>query len=157
MIEVRRDDPTSPALAALLALHVVGARAHTPPENAHVLDADELADAAITFWSAWLDGDLAGMAALRELEPDHGELKSMRTAPAALRCGVARTLLAHVVAEARRRGYARLSLETGTSAYFQPAVALYLRHGFVDCGPFGGYAASAENRFLTRPVGTGQL
>ena len=153
MIEIRRDDPASPALAALLALHVAGARAHTPPENAHVLDAGGLADPAITFWSAWLDGDLAGMAALRELAPDHGELKSMRTAPAALRRGVARALLAHVVAQARSRGYARLSLETGTAPAFDAANRLYEATDFVDCPVFADYPVSTHNRFMTLDLG----
>ena len=148
-VVIRRDDPTSPALAHLLALHVAFGRAHTPAENAHVLEPAALAADAIVFWTAWDHDALAGMAALRELGPDHGELKSMRTAPGHLRKGVARALLDHVVATARARGYARISLETGTAAPFAPANALYERAGFADCAAFGGYPASPHNRFMT--------
>ena len=104
---------------------------------------------AVTFWTAWRDGALAGMVALRELALDHGELKSIRTAPDHLRQGVARALLDHVIATARARGYVRISLETGTAATFAPANALYERAGFADCDAFGGYPASPHNRFLT--------
>lgn len=151
-IVIKKDDPTSPALAALLALHVAFGRAHTPPENAHVLDPAALATDAITFWTAWDHAALAGMAALRELAPDHGELKSMRTAPGHLRKGVARALLTHVITVARTRGYTRLSLETGTATPFAPANALYERVGFGDCDAFGGYPASPHNRFMTMPL-----
>ena len=148
-MEIRQDDPTSPALAALIALHVAFGRAHTPAENAHVLDPAGLAAERVTFWTAWDGEALAGMAALRELAADHAELKSMRTAPGHLRRGVARALLDHLVAVARARGYARLSLETGTAPPFTPANALYEAHGFTDCAAFGGYPASPHNRFMS--------
>lgn len=148
-IVIRQDDPTSPALGELLALHVAFGRAHTPRENAHVLEPAALAAEAVTFWTAWDDDALAGMAALRELATDQGELKSMRTAPGHARKGVGRALLAHVVATARTRGYTRISLETGTAPPFAPANALYERAGFVDCEAFGGYPASPHNRFMT--------
>lgn len=143
------DDPLRPDVSALIALHTSEARASTPQDNAHALDAAALVDPAVTFFTA-RDGDaLLGMAALRELAPDHAELKSMRTAPDALRRGVARTLLTHLLAEARARGYARLSLETGTAPMFGPANALYEAAGFIDGAPFGGYLASTHNRFMT--------
>lgn len=133
----------------LLRLHRGESLGSTPRENAHALDLDGLRRPDVTFFSA-RDGDmLLGMAALRELAPDHAELKSMRTAPAALRRGVGRALLDHLVGVARARGYARLSLETGTAPMFDPANRLYERAGFVDGEPFGGYPASAHNRFMT--------
>ena len=148
MLVIRPDDPASPPVAALLAEHVAFGRAHSPPENAHVLDAGGLAASAVTFFTAW-DGDaLAGMAALKQLDAAHGELKSMRTASTHLRRGVARALLAYVATEARRRGYGRLSLETGTAAAFAPASALYEAFGFVDGPVFGGYPPSAHTRFM---------
>ena len=148
MLMIRPDDPGSFAVSALLAEHVAFGRAHTPAENAHVLDAGGLDASAISFFTAW-DGDaLAGMAALRELDPVSGEVKSMRTAAAHLRRGVARALLDHLVAEARRRGYRRLCLETGTAAAFAPANALYEAFGFVDGPVIGGYPPSAHNRFM---------
>ena len=148
-MEIRETDPTAPEVAELLALHVAFGRAHTPAENAHVLDSGGLTAPGITFWTAWDDGALAGFVALNELDPAHGELKSMRTAPDHLRRGVARALLHHVIAIAHARGYSRLSLETGTPPPFAPANALYEATGFVDGPVFGGYPASPHNRFMT--------
>lgn len=147
-MEIREDDPTSPALAGLLAEHVAFSRAHTPAENAHVLEPDALRDEAITFWTAWEGEMLLGMVALKQLDAGHGEIKSMRTATAALRRGVARALLDHLIATARARGYARLSLETGTAPPFAPANRLYEAAGFRDCAAFGTYPASPHNRFM---------
>nr|WP_277613588.1 GNAT family N-acetyltransferase [Neoroseomonas marina] len=103
----------------------------------------------IRFFTAWDGDEVLATGALKRMAPDHGEVKSMHTAEAARRRGVGRAMLRHLVEEARRAGMTRVSLETGTSAYFQPAVAMYLAEGFTPCGPFGDYAASAENRFLT--------
>ena len=137
-----------PQVEALLALHRAEAHAATPRENAHAMDSTGLAAADIAFFSCW-DGDtLAGVCAVRDFGDGTGELKSMRTAPAFLRRGVARRLLDHVVAEARARGWTRLHLETGTAAMFAPANALYEACGFADGPVFGGYPASAHNRFM---------
>jgi putative acetyltransferase len=147
-MEIREDDPANPAVATLLAEHVAFGRAHSPPENAHVMDADGLAADAITFWTAW-DGDaLLGMVALKRLAADEGEVKSMRTATAALRRGVARALLDRLIGEARARGYTRLRLETGTAPAFAPANRLYEAARFIDGPVFGGYPASPHNRFM---------
>ena len=151
MIAIRRDDPLSPAVTELMALHLAASRAETPAENAHALDASGLADSAITFWTAWDGETLAGFVALKQLDPTHGEVKSMRTAPAALRRGVARQLLAEVIAEARARGYRRISLETGTAPSYAPANALYEAAGFQDGPVFGGYPPSPHNRVMTMP------
>lgn len=148
-VEIGEDDPTAPALAALMAEHVAFGRAHTPPGNAHVLEPAALSVDAITFWTARDGPTLLGMVALKELDARHGEVKSMRTVAAALRRGVARALLGHLIAVARARGYTRLSLETGTAAPFAPANRLYETFGFVDCAAFGGYPASPHNRFMT--------
>ena len=133
----------------LLRLHRDEALGSTPRENAHALDLDGLRAADVTFFTAW-DGDvLLGMAALRDVGPGHLELKSMRTVPGALRRGVGRALLAHLVGEARERGATRLSLETGTAPMFEAANRLYEAAGFVDGPTFGGYPASPHNRFMT--------
>ena len=148
-MDIRQGGLDHPDVQALLALHRAESLGSTPRENAHALDLDGLRQPTITFWTAW-DGDtLLGMAALRELSPDHGDIKSMRTAPAALRRGVGRALLDHLIATARARGYTRLSLETGNAAMFGPANAMYEKAGFIDCAAFGGYPESAHNRFMT--------
>lgn len=142
-------DPADPAVEALVRLHLEGMHASTPPEFAFALGASGLAAPDITLVGAWFGDELAGLGALRELDPAHGELKSMRTAPALTRKGVGQAILDHLLGLARERGYARVSLETGTADEFTAAIALYERSGFTPTGPFGDYAASDHNRFLT--------
>lgn len=149
MIEIRAGGLGNARVEALIRYHRDEARATTPSCNAHSLDSSGLGDPSVSFFSAW-DGDtLLGIGAIKQLDADHAELKSMRTAPDQLRRGVARAMLGHLIALARERGYARVSLETGTAAMFTPANAMYEAAGFVDCPPFGGYPASAHNRFMT--------
>lgn len=143
------DDPRRPDVLALLEEHLADMYATSPAESVHALDPDALDRPEIAFWSA-RDGDvLLGCAALKRLCADHAEIKSMRTATAARRRGVAGRLLDHVLAEARERGHGRVSLETGTEDYFAAARALYLSRGFVECGPFAGYSLDPNSVFLT--------
>jgi len=134
---------------ALIRHHRDEARATTPACNAHSLDSHGLAAPGVRFFSAWEGDTLLGIGALKAIDDAHAELKSMRTAPEHLRKGVARAMLDHLIATARAGGFARLSLETGTAAMFAPAIAMYARYGFEDCAAFGGYPASAHNRFMT--------
>ena len=122
---------------------------HSPPESVHALDLAALRKPDITFWCAWQDAALLGCGALKELDPFHGEIKSMRTASAHLRKGVATRLLAHILDEARRRSYRRLSLETGSMQAFTPARSLYTRLGFRPCGPFAAYVEDPHSVFMT--------
>lgn len=145
-------DLDSPDVLGLLALHFQSMNAASPPEYCHVLPSDGLRDPAITFWSLRDEGQLLGFGALKEIEPGHGEVKSMRTAPEALGRGVGGAMLAHIVEQARSRGYHRLSLETGSTQEFAAALRLYERDGFVPCGPFGGYPTSDFTRFFTREL-----
>jgi putative acetyltransferase len=124
----------------------------TPVKSRHALNLDQLRQPEITFWSAWIGGELAGCAALKQLDATHGEVKSMRTAKAHLRKGVASALLEHIITEAKRRGYRRLSLETGAMAYFEPAHALYRKFGFNSCGPFKGYVADPNSVFMMQEL-----
>jgi putative acetyltransferase len=137
---------------ALLAYHFEQMRSTSPPEACHVLPIDGLRDPAVTFWYARDGGELVGVGALKELASDHGEIKSMRTAPAALGGGVGRALLNHIMAEARSRGYQRLSLETGSTEPFAAALRLYASEGFEPCGPFGDYEDTPFTRFFTREL-----
>ena len=146
------DDLSGEPTRALIARHLAGMRASSPPESVHALDVTALLKPEITFWSVWAKGDLLGCGALKELSPVHGEVKSMRTASAHRRRGVARTMLEHIIAEARKRSYARLSLETGSMAAFEPARRLYESFGFEYCGPFEGYARDPNSVFLTRTL-----
>ena len=133
---------------ALVALHQRKAREATAEGFAFALDLSGLRVPEIRFFSAWEGAALLGVGALKRIAPDHGEVKSMHTAEAARRRGVGAAMLRHIVDEARAAGMTRVSLETGTSAYFLAAVAMYLAAGFEPCGPFGDYAPSSENRFL---------
>ncbi|WP_066649150.1 MULTISPECIES: GNAT family N-acetyltransferase [Sphingomonas] len=143
------DDLTGDAIRALMTFHVQAAHANTPAAHAFALGVEALRAPGITLWSLWEAGALLGCAALKDLGQGEGELKSMRTAPDQLRRGVAAALLDHAIAEARRRGWHRLNLETGTDASFAPAWALYRRFGFSDCGPYADYVESDHNRFMT--------
>jgi putative acetyltransferase len=143
------DDPRRDDIRALLEAHLGFARAMTPPEDVHALDLEGLLDPAITFYGVRLDGELLGVGAIKELDPEHAELKSMHTAAAARRRGVARALVEHLVAVARHRGARRVSIETGTGEAFVPARSLYASAGFVPCGPFADYDATENNTFMT--------
>jgi len=147
--EIREDDLSGPEIAALLRAHLDHAARHSPPESIHALDLDRLRAPEITFWSAWSDGELLGCGALKELAPDHGEIKSMHTALAHRGKGVAARLLAHMLEEAKARPYRRVSLETGTMEGFAPARALYARFGFRVCPPFAQYREDSHSVCMT--------
>ena len=146
---IRLDDLTGDEIATLLAEHVSDMQVHSPPESVHVLDLEALKGPEITFWSAWSGDELAGCGDLKQLGPDHGEIKSMRTSLNFRGRGIARAMLAHIIDEARLRGYRRLSLETGSMAAFEPARRLYATHGFMECGPFGDYVLDPYSTFMT--------
>ncbi|NOT43324.1 MAG: GNAT family N-acetyltransferase [Acidobacteria bacterium] len=145
-------DLDDPRVGTLLARHVHSARAATGRGSAHALDLDALKAPAITCWAAWDDETLLGVAALKALTDAHGEIKSMHTAAECRRRGIGTALLQHVVDAARARGMARLSLETGSWDFFIPARALYRKHGFVECPPFGDYVPDPNSVFMTREL-----
>jgi putative acetyltransferase len=147
---IRVDDLRGPQIQQLLQEHLRSMTLYSPPESIHALDFDELRRPEVTFWSAWEEGELLGCGALMELDRRHGEIKSMRTVRTHLRKGVARTMLTHIIGEARRRSYARLSLETGTNPAFAPARELYASYGFVYCEPFAQYLPDPYSVFMTR-------
>lgn len=146
--DIRIDDLSGQPTRNLLALHLRGMQAYSPPESVHALDLSALSGPDITVWTVWRGEAIAGIGALREHPGGVGELKSMRTHPDHLRRGVAAALLEHLIAEARARGLTRLSLETGSGEAFEPALALYRRRGFTNGEAFGGYEASDFNQFL---------
>ena len=149
-MEIRIDDVRSPEVIELLRTHLASVALHSPPESVHALGLDALRQPDITFWGVWRGAELMGCGALRELDSSHGEVKSMRTAAVHLRKGVAATLLRHILDEAGRRSYRRLSLETGSMEAFAPARSLYARFGFTPCGPFADYVEDPYSVFMTR-------
>ena len=148
-MRITEGDLTGDRVAELLSEHLEGMARYSPPDRIHALDLDGLRAADITFWTVWDDVDLLGCGALKELDSRHGEIKSMRTASAHLRRGVARALLQHLIGESRARSYTRLSLETGSGPAFAPADSLYKKFGFQYCGPFSNYPEDRFSRFMT--------
>lgn len=148
--QIAVDDPRKPDVRALLERHLSFALEMSPPEHSFALDVDGLTQPSITFLSFRTpDGELLGIGALKELGPAHGEIKSMHTTAAARGQGVGRAILTRLLALARSRGYARVSLETGTMAEFAAARALYTSAGFTPCEPFADYRPSPDNFFMT--------
>jgi putative acetyltransferase len=148
MFVIKPADFDDDRVKALLARHLEGMHDNSPPGHVFALDWSGLQKPEISFYALWEDEDLLGFGALKALGPRDGEIKSMRTADAHLRRGVAATMLEHIIAEARRRGYVRLSLETGSGPAFEPAVTLYRKYGFIDGEAFNDYEKSPFNQFL---------
>jgi putative acetyltransferase len=151
-LRVRPDDLSSPEVQALIAEHLAGMHATTPVGHVHAMAIDALRHPSITLWTVWRGQALCGCGALKHLDATSGEIKSMRTRAAFLRQGVGQAVLDTIIGAARDRGYTQLFLETGSGAAFAAAHALYLRNGFRWCGPFGDYAATDFNVFMTKTI-----
>ncbi|MGY4859594.1 GNAT family N-acetyltransferase [Cryobacterium sp. AP23] len=149
MIQIERDDPTRADVRLLLDEHLADMFATSPAESVHALDHSALSAPEITFWTAREDGTLLGCGALKQLTTTQGEIKSMRTTPAARGRGIAALVLARILKEARQRRFEDLYLETGAEEFFAPARRLYARHGFVDCPPFADYRLDPHSVFMT--------
>lgn len=152
MIDIRKGDLQDKRILALLRYHFEKCHEVTPPGSAHVFDVSKLADPSIDFFAAW-DGEmLLGVGAVKYFDRTFGEVKSMHTSETARRRGVGGAILRHIIEAARSNGIKRLSLETGSFGYFEPAVALYRAHGFAECLPFGDYRPDPNSVFLTREI-----
>ena len=149
-MDIRVDDLSGPEIASFLEEHIRDMKAVSPPESKHALDLEGLRKPDITFWTVWDDDRLVGCGAIKELDRGHAEIKSMRTSTSHRRKGVATLLLRHILCEARSRGYRRLSLETGSMPFFEPARNLYRSHGFTDCAPFAAYKDDPHSVFMTK-------
>jgi len=147
-LTIQVDDLSGDQVRALIALHLAGMQAESPPESVFALDLSGLQAPEVTVWTAWRGARIASVGALKTLDAVSGELKSMRTHPDFLRQGVAGALLNHIIGEATRRGLMRLSLETGRGPAFEPALAMYRKRGFIDGVPFADYAANPFSQFL---------
>ena len=148
-MRIEPDDLSRPQVHALLQEHLDNMHELSPPESVHALDLGKLRQPGITFWTVWDGPTLLGCGAIKELDALHGEVKSMRTPTALRRRGAGRAMLAHIVGQARSRGYRRLSLETGSQDGFKPAQNLYASFGFTPCGPFAGYTDDPNSFFMT--------
>jgi putative acetyltransferase len=151
-VKIAVDDLCGPEIAAFLDEHVQQMRSITSLESKHALDLDGLRVPEVTFWSVWDDDAIVGCGAIKGLDAGHAELKSMRSASTRKRSGIASTLLEHIIAEVRRMGFTRLSLETGSAEFFHPARKLYEKFGFGYCQPFADYRPDPNSVFMTRQV-----
>src|SRR5262245_13226378 len=154
-MRIELDDLRRAEVHALLSEHLTSMHSLSPPESVHALNIEGLRSSDVTFWTVWQDNVLLGCGALKELDRTHGEVKSMRTPAALRRRGAGRAVLTHILAEARARGYKRLSLETGSLEAFKPAQKLYESFGFVYCGPFAPYKEDPYSVFMTLELGAG--
>ncbi len=148
-MRIERDDLTREAVHSLLREHLANMHELSPPESVHALDLSKLRGPEVTFWTVWDEEVLLGCGALKQLTRTHGEIKSMRTPRALRRRGAGRAVLMHILAEAKRRAYERLSLETGSHEAFAPAQSLYRSFGFEYCGPFADYKPDPNSVFMT--------
>ena len=155
-MDIKIDDLSGAEIHKLLEEHLANMRSISPPESTHALPIEGLRKPEVTFWTAWENGELLGCSALKELDARHGEIKSMRTVSGHLRKGVAKALLDHMIDEASRRGYLRLSLETGSMEAFEPARQLYARAGFLFCAPFADYIEDPNSVFMTKELTSGE-
>jgi len=153
-LEIREGLLDHPAVIELLEEHLASMEPTAPPESQHGLDLDGLRGSEITFWSLWDGTQLAGVGALKYLDEDHVEIKSMKTAPGFLRKGVASKILTHIIQDAKDCGYSRISLETGSMEFFAPARHLYSTFGFKKCGPFSSYVEDPNSVFMSRLLGS---
>jgi putative acetyltransferase len=151
-MEIRANELSNPQIIRLLHEHLQSAAQLCPRDSIHALDLEALRKPDITFWSVWQDAELMGCGAIKELDPRHGEIKSMRTVSCHQRKGVASRLMRHILEVAQQRSYRRLSLETGSMEAFAPARALYAGFGFKPCGPFATYVVDPNSVFMTRTV-----
>ncbi|NBI28555.1 GNAT family N-acetyltransferase [Chengkuizengella marina] len=151
-MDIKLDDLTRSEVIELVGEHLYSMALSSPPESNHALNLEELKQPEITFWSVWEQDELVGCGALKELDGRHGEIKSMRTSSLHLRKGVAKRLLEYLIEEAKRRGYSRISLETGPMDTFGAALKLYEKFGFKRCKPFADYIEDPNSVYMTKEL-----
>lgn len=156
-LAIRPDDPLAADVTRLLSAHLAFARSHGPPEDVHALDGEELTDPGTTFFSARAGGIVVAVGAIKRLDSEHAELKSIHTAEHARGKGVGTAMVTHLIEQARSMGFRRLSLETGAMDAFAPSRSLYLALGFRVCEPFVPYRASSNSVFMTLDLASGGL
>ncbi|WP_428243531.1 GNAT family N-acetyltransferase [Gynuella sp.] len=147
-MKIKVDPLTSPEIKAFLEEHIEDMKSTSPPESKHAIDIDGLKAPDITFWSAYEDRQLIGCGALKELNHQCGEIKSMRVSTAIRAKGIGSKILNHIIAVAQSRGYHSLKLETGSMEYFSPARNLYIKNGFRYCDPFAEYTLDPNSVFM---------
>lgn len=151
-LRVKSGNFDDPGVVAMIEQHLERAHAETEPGSAHALDLSELMAETVQFWTVWDDDELVGMGALKQLDATHFELKSMFTLETRRRSGIGAHMVDFICRQAAEAGGRQISLETGSWAYFRPAVALYRDTGFVECAPFADYVEDPNSIFMTRSL-----
>lgn len=146
-------DPRIDDVRALVEHHLKFGRLHSPPQDAHALEVDELLDPAVILFGLRCRGELVAIGALKRLDDRHAELKTMHTVEHVRGLGIGRAMLDHLLTVARERGFERVSLETGSMEAFAPARSLYASAGFTTCEPFGDYRRSPNSTYMTLKIG----
>jgi len=151
-MNIQIDDLSGPEIAQLLTEPLNDMHATSPAESVHALDLSGLKKSNITFWTVWENDQLLGCGALKQLDATHGEIKSMRTSNTARNKGVASSLLQHILHTATQQGMTKISLETGSQSFFEPARRLYQKHGFTECKPFADYKLDPHSVFMSKAL-----
>jgi len=151
-LKISIDDLSDGKIIQLLDSHLQEMHKYSPTESIHALDPETLKDASLTFWAARNDNELLGCGALKQLPEGCGEIKSMKTHNAYLRMGIGRSILNEILKEAEKRCYSHVSLETGSHDAFKPAISMYTKQGFIECGPFGSYKEDPYSKFFTKAL-----
>jgi putative acetyltransferase len=151
-IRISVDDLSGTEIAEFIEEHIQEMKAVSPPESKHALDLEGLRKPEITFWTVWDSRNLIGCGAIKKLDSNHAEIKSMRIGIAQRQQGIASMLLKHILNEAKLKGYRRISLETGSTSFFEPARNLYRKYGFKNCAPFSTYKEDPNSVFMTKEL-----
>ena len=139
----------NPEVNELLVKHFIELRSVSPAGSTHVLDIDGLKDQSIKFWSLWENNELVGCGALKFLEKNHGEFKSIRVADKFRKKGIGEKIIDHLIEEAKKLEISKLSTETGAGEFFLPARKLFLKFGFKECPPFAHYKEDPNSCYYT--------
>ena len=141
-----------PEVNELLTNHFIELRKASPEGSTHVLDIPGLKVSSIKFWSLWENEKLLGCGALKFLEKDHGEFKSIRVHDNFRNLGNGTKVITHLIEEAKRLKIKRLSIETGAGKFFEPARKLFKKCNFVPCKPFAHYKEDINSIYLTKLI-----
>jgi putative acetyltransferase len=151
-IEITIEQSLTEELAQVLQAHWLFCTSTTPIEHVYALDASRLFTPEITVFGARIQGELVGVGALRKLDEEHAELKSMHTLAKSRGLGIGKAMVAHIEQFAKNQGVKRISLETGATEPFKPARQLYKSLGYQTCEAFGEYVLSEDNTCMTKLI-----
>ena len=152
MLKLIEGNFNHPEVNELLTKHFIELRAASPEGSAHVLDIPGLKDPSIKFWSLWENEKLVGCGALKFLEEDHGEFKSIRVHDNFRNQNNGIKIINHLILEAKKLDIKKISIETGAGKFFEPARKLFKRCNFTSCKPFAHYKIDKNSIYLSKLI-----